>query len=102
MPGAQTDQNRAVGSPSAGVSDGCELLCGWWDSNPGPQLVLLTTVLPLQPPALLFCETKSHSESQVVLVALAGFHLRVTLSPLGLLISEVTYMSCCTEHEFCF
>ena len=40
------------GSPASGVTDGCELPCGCWESNPGPleeQPVLLTTEPALQP-----------------------------------------------------
>lgn len=42
------DQKRAC----AGVRDGCDLWCGWWEPNPGP---LKTTAEPfLQSPALDF------------------------------------------------
>ena len=47
---------EGVGYPGAGVTDGYELSCGCWKSNPGPlkeQRSLLTSKLSLQPPVWL-------------------------------------------------
>ncbi|KAL6074356.1 hypothetical protein STEG23_012106, partial [Scotinomys teguina] len=44
-------------SPGTGVTDSCELPCGFWDLNPGPleeQPVLLTAEPSLQPPETCF------------------------------------------------
>ena len=40
-----------IRSPGTGITDGCKLLCGYWEVNPGPleQLVLFTTEPSLQP-----------------------------------------------------
>ena len=46
---------EGIGSPGAGVTNGCEPPCGCWESNlgpPGEQPVLLTAVLSLQPQPL--------------------------------------------------
>jgi hypothetical protein len=43
---------EVVGYLKTGVTDRCELLCGWWDSILGPleeQSVLLTSEPALQP-----------------------------------------------------
>ena len=49
---------KGVESPGTGVTDSCELPCGWWALNLGRlegQLVLLTCEPSLQPLAPLFC-----------------------------------------------
>ena len=43
---------EGIGFPGTGVADGCEPLCGCWESNLGPleeQQVLLTTELSPSP-----------------------------------------------------
>lgn len=53
MPGAWRGHKKLlVWSPDTGIIDGCELLCGFWKSDPGPLdeqvKKLLTAKLPLQ------------------------------------------------------
>lgn len=54
VPGAWFPQRpeEGVGSPGTGVTDGCQLPCGFWESNPDPQKeqpVLLTAGPSLHP-----------------------------------------------------
>ena len=49
---------EGVRSPGTGVTDNCELPCGYWELNPGPleeQAVLLTAEPSLQILLLIFC-----------------------------------------------
>lgn len=48
---------KPVGSTGNGITDGCELLCGHWESNPSPlqeQQVFLTAEPPLKPLSFVF------------------------------------------------
>ena len=36
MPRCQWRPEEGFGSPENGVTDGCKLLCGFWELNPGP------------------------------------------------------------------
>lgn len=49
--GTYGGQKEGVGSPRIGITNGCELSCGCWESNPGPlgeQLMPLTPEPSLQ------------------------------------------------------
>jgi hypothetical protein len=66
MPGTdRCSQKRGVGSPGAGLSNSCELPCGWWGLSLGHlqrQPVLLTT--ELSPGPAIFIDLKSHEDSR--------------------------------------
>jgi hypothetical protein len=51
------EAQRGIESLDTGVSDSCELPCGFWELNPGPQekqTVLLIDGLSLQPLVIMF------------------------------------------------
>lgn len=59
---------EGIGSPKAGVMDGCVPSCGFWELNPGPlqEQVLLTAEPPLHPflPSQSYGPSAKHSHSQ--------------------------------------
>jgi hypothetical protein len=57
---------EGVRSPKARITDGCELLCGYWELNSGPleeQSVLLTAEPSLQPLKARVLKSKSCEET---------------------------------------